>query len=47
MVMRTSKALHSVTASLRGAKGFSLIELLVVCLTAGLLGMAILGVYES
>ncbi len=33
--------------SLRSPRGFTLIELLVVCLTAGILGMAILGVYES
>jgi Tfp pilus assembly protein PilW len=32
---------------LRGAAGFTLIELLVVCLTAGILGGAMLGLYEG
>lgn len=42
-----TKAISAIRGSLRGARGFTLIELLVVCLTAGILGGAMLGIYES
>jgi|WetSurMetagenome_2_1015567.scaffolds.fasta_scaffold135649_2 Tfp pilus assembly protein PilX len=45
--MRRNILVRNLKKALRGARGFTLIELLMVCLTAGLLGMAILGVYES
>lgn len=45
--MAKTKPAPTVRHRLRSACGFTLIELLVVCLTAGLLGAAILGIYES
>jgi type II secretory pathway pseudopilin PulG len=47
MIMGRTWPAPGIKRALRSARGFTLIELLVVCLTAGLLGMAILGVYES
>ncbi len=42
-----AKMVSTITNKLRAARGFTLIELLVVCLTAGILGGAMLGIYES
>ena len=42
-----TKLMSTVRNRLRDALGFTLIELLVVCLTAGILGGAMLGLYEG
>ena len=42
-----TNVISAIRNRLRGAQGVTLIELLVVCLTAGVLGGAMLGVYES
>lgn len=46
MVTMTN-VISAIRNRLRGAQGFTLVELLVVCLTAGILGGAMLGIYES